>query len=161
MPRTSSFFALLALAGTVVHAEPLHDCTLKTEPTYSKVARVVHNWIHPHHRVYPKPMMCGEPDMITVDVVAPPLHDDITDAPALTAQGGLYGGYFLSPGVYVWPATIGEPETVPASVWHDGRDPIETYERPKPQCVPEPATWLVMLSGAIILYVMRRRYVRA
>ena len=152
-------FLLVCLIASTAHGAPLTDCTAKAEPTYSRISRTVHNFFHPHHRIYPKPELCGAPDMITIEVDAPPWKsEDITPADTslnvgYMATGGMYGNAII---VTPW---VELPVTSPA-VWHDAHDPIETYERPEPQPVPEPATWLVLLSGASALYVMRRRYVR-
>ena len=154
--KTFLTIALLVLPAAG-HAA-MFDCTKTAETTYSKVTRVVHNWLHPHHRVYPKPVMCGDPDMITVNVEAPPLHDEITPADTslnvgYMATGGLYGSAVI---VTPWSSL---PITEPA-VWRDARDTV-THEEHKPQCVPEPAEWLVLITGLVAMFAMRRRYVRS
>jgi hypothetical protein len=155
----TQFLIIALLASSVAHGAPLTDCTAKAEPTYSKVSRVVHNWLHPHHRVYPKPMMCGDPDLVTVEVRDTRL-EDITITPPDTslsvAYMGLGGTYGAAVVVTPW---VELPVTEPA-VWRDARDTITTEEH-KPQCVPEPATYLVFGSGLFALYLMRRRYVRS
>ena len=151
-------FLLVCLIASTAHGAPLTDCTAKAEPTYSRISRTVHNFFHPHHRVYPKPVMCGDPDMITVNVEAPPLHDEITPADTslnvgYMATGGLYGSAVI---VTPWSSLpINEP-----AVWYDARDTV-THEEHKPQCVPEPAEWLVLITGLVAMFAMRRRYVRS
>src|SRR5580700_2982510 len=126
---------ILVLAPMCAHAA-LHDCT-EPEPVTHRIARVVHNLTH-RHKLPPRPMFCGEPDMVTVTVEAPPSLD-LGAAPTLAQADtdGPLGGSVSGPAPMVAAPWIYAP---PPPL--DGPRFISPH-----QPVPEPPAFYVLLAA--------------
>jgi hypothetical protein len=149
MAKTASL-TLLALMPMCAHAA-LHDCT-ESEPVTHHVARIVHNLLHPHHKLPPRPQFCGEPDMVTVTVEAPePLALGAASSEAALDGTGAAGGYPVTYAATPWYI---EPQP-PAE---DGKRYIGPHD---PHPVPEPADALVLLPVLLVmLWIFHRRVTR-
>jgi hypothetical protein len=134
----------------------MYDCTPPAEPVKAHIVRVVKNLIHPAHKAYyhPAPLFCGEPEMATVTVEAPEIMDlpaipAGSDSDASVGGGSYYSGFAAAgPGAQSTGSApyIGEPRYT---------GPLDRENKPQP--VPEPAEWSVMLAGFVIVVLLMRK----
>jgi hypothetical protein len=138
--------AALLLAAPMAHA----DCTAPGEPIAQHIKRVWRALVHPFHKhaySHPAPAICLEPTLETVTIEAPPLRDTVVPPDALTASPGGYttsGGYYVP--LVIWEAPVPGKEI-----------PALEPGRKEPQPVPEPAEWLVLGTGVLLVLLMTRR----
>jgi hypothetical protein len=165
-PSSMTVVTLLLFCNTLCSTAnaAMYDCTPREKPL-SMVHRVIHNVLHPHHRVYPKPQMCGNPDLLEVVVTADPPNVNLDDVePSTTLYGGAggpiatyppSGGWVFAipaPGASNAPtAPVVLPEPRDTQPW--GRDP-----RHAPHEAPELSTdayGVILVLG--LLAIMRGR----
>ena len=133
-----------ALSGHAALAD-FHDCTEQApEPVVHHVKRVLHNLLHPRHRLPPAPQLCGEPNLIVVTVEAPRVTDLVAD-PGQAGLAGLPGGPGSGSDAYYFTGTYYLPLRGPA------------LEPKPPMVLPAPPGLWVLLAGTIAALSVRGR----